>query len=62
MDYYIFNGEYKNIYEYENKEQEEIINKLSKQPEEVKLLMKKKKIKIELADYIIIDTKIFDIQ
>ena len=27
-----------------------------------KLLKKKKKIKIELADYIIIDTKIFDIQ
>ena len=34
------------------------LNKLKKQ----KLLMKKKKIKIELADYIITDTKIFDIQ
>ena len=34
------------------------LNNLMKQ----KLLKKKKKIKIELADYIIIDTKIFDIQ
>ena len=33
-------------------------NKLKKQ----KLLKKKKKIKMELADYIIIETKIFDIQ
>ena len=33
------------------------LNNLKKQK-----LLKKKKIKIELADYIIIDTKIFDIQ
>ena len=34
------------------------LNNLMKQ----KLLKKKKKIKMELADYIIIETKIFDIQ
>ena len=41
IDHYcIFYSIYKNIYRYDKKEQEEIINKLSKQTEEVEIVKK----------------------
>ena len=51
---------FKNIYGYEKKEKKLLINYLNNLMKQ-KLLKKKKKIKIELSDYIIIDIKLFDI-